>query len=562
MRKYLIYIIPTLLFLAIFSCNVRNRISRKHYTGSAEIGQSDRKKGSFDTLTVGKRLPEMSKSNTPEVEKFYKNRNFQLAWFTPRGKLSSDAEDLIYELNHPDENGLPMDFEWVYDLNEALLLQKKVPRQKTTPELAREIDILLTRSYFDLANKIVSGLINPDQLNVIWQRYENDIDLVSHLEEALSSGTVAQSLEELQPKNEGYGKLLKAYKKFSMMKEKDWPLPGTFETLEYGDTSLNVLKLKNFLAVTGDLDETTEAYMQKTIFDSSLVFAVSRFQSRHGLKIDGVAGKNTLAEMNRPLEYRTNQLMINLDRNRWLPENPGERYLIINIPDYSLKYYEHQNLSQSMKVVVGKLSNYTPVLKDTMTYIVFNPTWNVPYKIASKEFLPKLKNDPSYLDNHNYLLLKGSYRGEVIEPTRVDWSSIQENNFPYFIQQKPGGTNALGRIKFIMPNSHAIYLHDTPSDYLFNQSQRDFSHGCIRLEKPVDLAEAILKNQIPPDSIRSILASEKETTVILDKQVVVHFIYQTAWVGENGELEFRNDVYKFDEKSAELIEEATYQDTN
>ena len=554
MRRYFIEILIFIFFITSYACSVKN--IRK---GESTIRPLDQEtldiSGSFtSTIDVKAYLSGSNQEILPEVKRFYQNRDFRLAWFTNDERLSTAARVLLDDLHHPEEKGLPFNYYTVYPIDKSLLKQNKVPDLKTPPSLAREIDVLLTEAYFTYASNLSSGIIDPDKLNVIWKRHIVSIDLVKHLEQALQTNTIAESLEALQPGHDAYRRLLESYREFKRKQEADWPVPGNFKSLEEGDISSYVIKLKKFLKASGDLQKTDSLFMNIPLYDPTVKAAVTSFQSRHGLETDGIIGKMTLAEMNRPLEYRLNQLLINLDRNRWLPENPGERYILINIPDYTLKYYGSDGITQSMKVVVGKLENYTPVLKDSMSYIVFNPSWNVPYSIASKEMLPKLKADSSYLRRNNYILLRGSYRSiDTLQAENIDWSVIKENSFPFFVVQKPGGGNALGKIKFMMPNIHAIYLHDTPSGYLFNKAQRDFSHGCIRLQEPVELAQNILKNQLSADSIQAILKSKKETVVVLKQKVLVHFIYQTAWVDILGQVQFRNDVYNFDKKSVHLL---------
>lgn len=554
MRKFFRGILIIIFFIATYACSVKN--STKNEFAYWPKGQIILPNPSpvANHINVKEYLTQERNETDPDILRFYRDRKYRAAWFNENGDLTTSARILVHDLNHPYEKGLPLNYDVVYPINKSLFKQNKVPVIHTPPSLAIEIDVLLTKAYFSYASKLSSGVIDPDNLNVIWEKYEKKIDLVEHLEQAIRSNTVEQSLEALLPGHDSYRRLLDAYKEFGRMKDADWPVPGTFPAMEEGDTSSHVIGLKKFLAASGDIQKSDSLYMKIPVYDSLVKVAVMGFQSRHGLETDGITGKMTLAEMNRPLEYRLNQLLINLDRNRWFPENPGERYLLINIPDYSLKYYETDGLAQSMRVVVGKLENYTPVLKDSMSYIVFNPSWNVPFSIASKEILPKLKADSSYLTRNNYILLQGSYRSkDTLQAESVDWSAINADNFPFYVVQKPGGSNALGKIKFMMPNSHAIYLHDTPSGYLFSRAQRDFSHGCIRLQKPIELAQGILSKQLSADSIQAILKSKKETVVVLKQKVLVHFIYQTAWVDNLGQIQFRNDVYNFDKKSAHLL---------
>jgi murein L,D-transpeptidase YcbB/YkuD len=343
-----------------------------------------------------------------------------------------------------------------------------------------------------------------------------------------------------------YRRLEKAYNSLS---RSEWPLPGEVPLLKQGDKASPVLKLKNYLRATGDL-RGNRSYFASSLFDQRLTRAVSKFQARHGLKPDGIVGKNTLEKMNVPLSYRLKQLQVNIERLKTLPEDFGERFIIVNIPAFFLEYYERGRVKTGMNVVVGDIENYTPVLQDTMSYIVFNPSWNVPVSIATKELLPAAQADPGYFEKNNYAVLKGSYTSkDTIDPKTVNWQEYSEENFPFSIIQKPGPDNALGRIKFMFPNNFDIYLHDTPSNQAFNLEKRDLSHGCIRLEKPVELAKILLSGQMDPEEINELLSEEESKTVRLDNKVVVHLVYQTAWIDEEGRLQFRDDIYEIDKAS-------------
>ena len=207
-----------------------------------------------------------------------------------------------------------------------------------------------------------------------------------------------------------------------------------------------------------------------------------------------------------------------------------------------------------MKIVIGEIENYTPVLKDTLKYIVIKPSWNLPRSIAIEEKLPKIKSDSTYLERYNYMLLKDSYISkDTINPDSVDWLEMNKENFPYYIVQTPGKHNALGRIKFLFPNHHTIYMHDTPAKQLFDVNERDFSHGCIRLEKPFELALEIPDAKMSWLEMQEILESEETTTITLNETVNVHFLYSTAWVDDQNRIHFRKDLYNFDGMTAEKL---------
>jgi L,D-transpeptidase YcbB len=237
---------------------------------------------------------------------------------------------------------------------------------------------------------------------------------------------------------------------------------------------------------------------------------------------------------------------------RWLPDTMGSKYITVNIPEFKLRYFENNKLAGNMRVIVGKIESSTPLLVDSIKYIVFSPEWNVPQSIATKEMLPKLRTDPGYFTKNHFKIFRG--RNEV-QPDSIDWHDYDEDHFPFTIIQQPCKSNALGKVKFIFPNSQNIYLHGTPSGYLFGRDARDMSHGCIRIEKPGDLAVWLLKSNklMNKDSIESYMNKETPKFVYLNDRVPVYFLYQTSWVDENGYLNFRKDIYGYDRMQLDLM---------
>jgi len=291
-------------------------------------------------------------------------------------------------------------------------------------------------------------------------------------------------------------------------------------------------------------------------FNQRVKRSVVRFQLDNGLNADGIVGRKTRKALNIPLEQRIKQIIVNMERWRWLPENLGSRYIYVNIADYNLKLYENNQLKMEMKTIVGQEQRSTPVFSDEIDYLVLNPYWYVPKSIAVKDKLPLIKEDYRYLQENNYSLFQytGNNNLKEIDPAEVDWSEIDKDNFNYLLRQNPGDENALGRVKFMFPNRFSIYLHDTPSKYLFSETERGFSSGCIRIEKPVDLAEYLLKDQEKWDrqAIEAEMKKDKEKTVYLNNPIKIYLQYNTVWVDSLGNLNFREDIYGRDQK---IIEE-------
>jgi murein L,D-transpeptidase YcbB/YkuD len=319
-----------------------------------------------------------------------------------------------------------------------------------------------------------------------------------------------------------------------------WPFVTKGASLKEGDTGERVKELRRRLIVTGDLfgKETR----RNDIFDGELKQAVIRFQKRHGLKEDGIAGNETIKSLNVPVEERTRQIGINIERLREITGRPAERCVTINIAAFGLEVTEVKDTVMSMKVIVGKPYWHTPLFSAEITHLVFNPSWYVPRSIAVREILPKITKEPDYLSKEGFKVFLDN---RVIDISTVNWADVTADNFQYRFVQVPGPENPLGKIKFVFPNRFNVYLHDTPARVLFEKSSRAFSHGCIRIEKPVELAEYLLRDA-PSWTSEKILAaidSGKEAKVRLPSPVSIYILYITAWVDKYNILHFRNDIY-------------------
>jgi L,D-transpeptidase YcbB len=486
-----------------------------------------------------------------KLDSFYINRDYKPAWFR-NGRLSGNAFQLLDEIRKSTHPGLDAANYRLFRTGEWLEKDPSRDFARNSPAEIARYDILLSDAFLSYASDLSGGRVKGESLDVLVEEYPEKVNLPALLEEAVTVSSVKRSLGSLVPHHESYYSLTAAYDE--LKEDDEWPLPGELPALKLNSKSRHIPLLKEYLLATGDLEEADSAYLASVVFDQRLHDAVMRFQERHGLKADGITGEKTVSEMNVPLSYRLNQVLVNIDRLRPLPVDLGDRYIIVNIPGFYVNYFEDGDLKLDMNVVVGDLENYTPLLKDTMRYIVFNPEWNVPFSIATKELLPEIKKDPEYLIRNDYALLKGSYKSsDTINPKDVRWRKIDEENFPYWIVKKPGPSNPLGKIKFMFPNNEAIYLHDTPSGHLFERTERDLSHGCVRLEKPVELAYTLLDGQMKPAEIDELLEKEETVSVPLDKKVSVHFLYETAWVDDEGRLQFRNDLYGIDKASVAIL---------
>ena len=300
----------------------------------------------------------------------------------------------------------------------------------------------------------------------------------------------------------------------------------------------------------------------ENVFDEDLKNAVISFQKKHGLTADGIAGLQTQRFMNIPASKKISIIRLNLERMRWLPRNLGEKYLIVNVPEYRLRMYENNDIKLNMAVIVGDIKFPTPIFSDKMSYVVLNPSWNIPESIAKNEIIPKLLKDPKYLESKGIDIYAG-WNGTTSE--KVDSKEVMDNailqnvdnlqNFRF--SQTSNKENPLGKMKFMFPNKHSVYIHDTPTKSLFAQARRAFSHGCIRLSKPEELLSTIASEDknIDINKAHEILANPAitEKTIGLEKKIPIHIVYLTSWVDENGVLQFREDIYNFDKIQKELL---------
>jgi L,D-transpeptidase YcbB len=323
-----------------------------------------------------------------------------------------------------------------------------------------------------------------------------------------------------------------------------WPAVPEGDALKKGMTDERVAVMRKRLQITGDLAQGEPA--DPNLFDDELEQAVKSFQFRHNLNQDGVAGKKTIERMNVPVEDRINQIRVNMERARWVMHELHDDFLVVNIAGFNLRRVTNNKVVFYSPVIVGKKYHASPIFKAELQYFVINPTWTVPYSIASREMLPKLQKDPGYLAQHNMIIMDRD--GKKLDPNSIDFDQYSKNNFPFVIRQEPGPQNALGEVKFIFPNPFNVYVHDTPARSLFAMEDRAFSHGCIRLQNKWELLmnltdEPDVWNM---DKINEVLASGETTTVNFKKPIDILILYWTAGADREDRIYFDEDVYDRD----------------
>ena len=475
-----------------------------------------------------------------EMRQFYQKRQFQPAWITAKGPRPQTAE-LLQAIDASAADGLDPRRYQKEHLASLIheIEQTEAWDDPNAQRLLAYTDMHLTYTFLTLAAHTATGRQQPDQLRIDWYTKPRNVDLDARLQKALADeGKLDDALRTLRPPEDGYKPLIDALARYRQIEAQGgWQEIAPAEKLVPGLRQESVGRLKDRLRAEGDLPALKEGEQESYVFDESVTAAVARFQKRYGLESTGKVDKETLAEMDVPVATRVRQIEINLERWRWMPSDFGQRYIRVNIPEFKMALINQGNPELEMRVVVGKAQqSRTPVFSDKMTYLELNPAWNIPTGIAEEEILPKAANDPGYLASHNI---------EVV----TEGSTTR-------LRQRPGPDNPLGQVKFMFPNEHDIYLHDTPADHLFSAAERDLSHGCIRLERPMDLAHVLLKgSEWTPEKLQAALASGEQKSITLPHPLPVHLLYFTTWVDKDGTVQFRRDVYGHDEKLAKALAE-------
>lgn len=492
-----------------------------------------------------------------KLTEFYEDTSYNLVWVSSEGLLPQ-AEDLIKSIKISSEDGLVPEHYHLKKIEQKIEDLKNQDFEKGEKELS-DLDILLTSSYLGLASDMLTGRLNPKKFED-WMPDVPHRDIKEHLKEALEDNNITASLQELSPEHPQYKRLKEALKKYEeIAADGGWPKIDAEANLKKGDSSETVADLKKRLYLTGDLDKFEPENEESNKFDDDLENAVKKFQSRNGLQVDGIVGPGTFEVLNIPVEDRITQIMLNLERVRWQPRDYGDRYILVNVPEYMLRIYENDEVVDEMKVIVGKEYHSTPIFNEEMVYLVFSPDWTLPLSIAKRDILPKVIEDPDYLVRNHYDVYEDwNEDSEPIDPFSIDWEDIPEDEFNFRIVQRPGPWNSLGQVKFMMPNDMAIYLHDTPSDHLFDSKEREFSSGCIRIERPFDLTEYLLQDDPSWDrsAIYEHLNLEEPKNVMLPEKINVHLVYKTSWVDDNGDVHFLPDIYGHDDVQLAALEKS------
>ena len=486
----------------------------------------------------------VSDSLKSEVQEFYHRRNLQYAWFNQYGVTCAiatfNARLQNYRLDFEDNslNNRQLDsLITLLNINEKSFIAQE--------KQSKKLELLLTTTFFKYAEKVYGGTTKKSS-NLEWfiPRKKKNYQV---LLDTLVSSLRCEKLQE--PVNQYYIRLKGQLIKYRAIEKK-----GGFslvitnkKQLSVGESDSCLVNVKQHLLLTGDLiinDKTL-------IFTDTLSNALKFFQRRMGLVENGKIDKATILELNKPIDFRIRQIMLNLERLRWIPVEMENEYLLVNIPEFRLHIYENNKEIWVTNVVVGQAARRTSIFKGNMSQIILNPYWGVPTSIGNTEILAHLKRNRNYLAQNNMEVFSGN---KEVNANDINWNKYTKS-VPYNFRQKPGEDNALGKMKFMFPNNYHIYLHDTPSKHLFESTNRAFSHGCIRVENPLKLANYLLRNnpEWNPQKVNEILQTNQQIGIRLKPTVPVYIAYFTAWVDVNGQMNFRKDLYHLDEQLAKEV---------
>jgi len=488
-----------------------------------------------------------AKRLTDQVRRFYRDQKYQLVWIDG-DKPTRRFKELTDAIASANAHGLDRTHYDLAPAARAVRASLDDDKDKVPQDRAPELDVRITSTFFRYFMHLTEGRLDPRSFARLWTLRPARQDLVAVLGTAVRENNLSDAMERLAPAHSEYGALRSALKRYQKIEAKGgWPAVPAIKRLKVGERSAAAPALRRRLAITGDLDASMEED-QRPVYDVKLAEAVKRFEERHRLTPDGIVDPAVVAAMNVPVSARVRQLELNMERWRWLPARLPDRYIRINVPDYRLEIMEGQKPVMDVRVIVGKPDQPTPIFAEQMTHVVFSPYWNVPPGITRDETIPDAQADPGFFERNNMEVLRGS---EPVDPYSIDWSS-PEATANLRIRQRPGARNALGLVKFMFPNTFDVYLHDTPTDHLFERIERGFSHGCVRVEEPVALAEYVLRDQPEwtRERIVEAMQSGVEKHAKLKTQIPVFILYVTAWADPNGAVRFLEDLYGHDATQA------------
>ncbi len=471
---------------------------------------------------------------------FYQPANPRPLWVSHRGP-GARARTLLAALRTAGQDGL--------DTARYRLGDIEAHWRDRSPTGQACLDLYLTNAFERYSLDLRTGHVGPQEADPSWYLPAPAFDSAAALAAARSNGEFDALIDALAPSDPAYRRLREALARYeSIARAGGWPLlpPGPRLVPGAALTSEQAELLRARLRAEGDLSGFS--LKRRATYDAALANAVRRFQHRHGLLDDGIVGAHTRAALNVPVEARIAQIRRTLERWRWLPHDLGERYILVNSAGYELSVVEHGRTVLGMRVIVGEPDQSTPSFAATLESLVINPYWNVPERIARDELLPQQRSDPRFFGTHGFQVFgprNGNGNGDEIDPARLDWTHVDAASFAYRLRQEPGPKNSLGQLSFVLPNPFDVFLHDTPEKTLFERDTRALSHGCVRIQHAVALAQYALRglDGWNEERIRSEVETLQHETLRLPEPVPVYVLYLTSWVDDDGLVNFREDVY-------------------
>lgn len=471
--------------------------------------------------------------NMEPLAPFYQARNGEGIWTTNSG-LSENGKHLVKLIEGAEADGLePKDYLSAFPSGITEISAEALPG----------VELYFSQAFLAFARDLYSGRTTPavSEPDIIIKRKAVEPEKWLTI---IADNGIDTAIGSLRPSHPQYAQLrqmLVGYKNLARLG--GWPAITQGPTLKPGMTDPRVAEMRANLQGRGYQGISSD---QPELYDDGLSEVVQHFQKRHGLEVDGVAGPATVAAMSHSVDYRIRQIVTNMERWRWLPRELGNKHVFVNQAAFNLHIRNNGKVTDKRKVIIGKEFHKTPMFSDRIRYAEFNPTWTVPPSIAGRAILPKLKQNPGYLEANDYQLYTSWKAGSpAMSPYSIDWNSVNSKKFPYRIVQKPGKKNALGQVKFMFPNKHAVYLHDTSHRELFAKTRRAYSSGCIRVHKPMEFAEKLFSTSgnLSRGKIDTILNSRQQTRINLKSPIPVHLTYFTVWVNEEGVPNFYEDIY-------------------
>lgn len=495
-------------------------------------------------VTAFKQAIAEAASDDKDIAAFYRTTGYSAIWTGSSDMDRARRAALIQALSSADLHGLPSNR---YD---PAGLMTQMSQADTTRDLGF-LEVELSRAFLDYARDVQSGILVPSKVDSGLVREVLYRDRATTLAEFALSSPVG-FMNTLPPQTPEYRAMMKEKLQLErLISEGGWGKNIPSSALKPGQSGDAVIAMRDRLIRMGYLSRSaTESY------DSDIESAVKSFQQAHGLEDDGVAGKGTVTEINVSPDQRLKSVIVAMERERWLNRERGPRHILVNLTDFTAKIIDNGRITFQTRSIVGKNTSdrRSPEFSDTMEHMIINPSWYVPRSIITKEYLPQLKANPNAASQFEIT----DSRGRRVDRNAVDFTQYSARSFPFAMREPPSSRNALGLVKFMFPNKHNIYLHDTPAKSLFSREMRAFSHGCIRLADPFDFAYALLARQTetPKSDFQGILATKRETKIVLEQPLPVHIIYRTAFTNSEGKTEFRRDMYGRDGRIWDALSQA------